>query len=132
MHGPVAADFRGMNILTPSVYEDGVFTSSYKNRTFYYKIEKSDREWRVRETWTTRAQGYMSSPLLIAGYAYLHLGNGRFCCIDLKSGDEKWRTTPFGEYWSMIANRDRILRSRSEGALRLRMEIVLRAATKPP
>lgn len=115
----VVPSFRGMNILTPTVFEDGVFTSSYKNRTFFYKIERPAGGWRVQEAWTTRAQGYMSSPVVIAGHAYLHLGNGRFCCIDLKAGAEKWRTTPFGEYWSMIANRDRILALDQRGELLL-------------
>lgn len=119
----VVPSFRGMNILTPTVFDDGVFTSSYKNRTFYYKIEKTDAAWRAQEAWTTRGQGYMSSPVVISGHAYLHLGNGRFCCVDLKAGAEKWRTTPFGEYWSMIANRDRIL------ALDQRGELLLIAAS---
>lgn len=119
----VVPSFRGMNILTPTVFEGGVFTSSYKNRTFFYKIEKADAAWRVHEAWTTRAQGYMSSPVVIADHAYLHLGNGRLCCIDLKAGAEKWRTTPFGEYWSMVANRDRIL------ALDQRGELLLIAAS---
>jgi len=115
----VVPSYRGMNILTPTVFEDGVLTSSYKNKTFFYRIEKGDAAFRVTEAWTTKAQGYMSSPIIIDEYAYLHLGNGRACCFDLNSGKEKWRTKPFGEYWSMVANRDRILALDQRGELLL-------------
>ncbi len=98
-----------MNILTPTVYGDGVFTSSYKNKTFFYRIEKGDAAFRVTESWATKTKSYMSSPVVIDQYACLHLGNGRACCFDLKSGNEMWRTEPFGEYWRMIANREPIL-----------------------
>lgn len=115
----VVPAFRGMNILTPTVFENGVFTSSYKNRTFFYEIGKDDAAFTVRESWSLPMQGYMSSPVIIDGCAYLHLGNGRLCCIDLKEGKERWRTKPFGEYWSMVANRDRILALDQRGELLL-------------
>lgn len=115
----VVPAFRGMNILTPTVFDGGVFTSSYKNRTFYYRVDRKDAEFRVEEGWSLPAQGYMSSPVVIDGFAYLHLGNGRLCCIDLKEGKERWRTTPFGQYWSMAANRDRILALDQKGELLL-------------
>lgn len=113
----VVPAFRGMNILTPTVFEDGVFTSSYKNKSFFYQVEKNDSAMRVTEAWTAKAQGYMSSPVVIDHYAYLHLANGRLCCIDLKNGKERWRTKPLGMYWSMVANRDRILALNERGEL---------------
>lgn len=115
----VVPSFRGMNILTPTIFEDGIFTSSYKNRTFYYRVQRADSGFRVSEAWTTNGQGYMSSPVVIGQFAYLHLGNGRLCCVDLKTGKERWRSRPFGEYWSMIANRDRILALDQRGELLL-------------
>ena len=115
----VVPSFRGMNILTPQVFENGVFTSSYRNRTFLYEIGKNSEAFTVSENWTLPMQGYMSSPVIINGFAYLHLGNGRLCCIDLKEGKERWRTKPFGEYWSMVANRDRILALDQRGELLL-------------
>ncbi len=115
----VVPSFRGMNIVTPTVFDDGIFTSSYKNKTFFYRIEKGDSTPRVREAWTAKAQGYMSSPVVIDHYAYLHLGNGRACCLDLNTGNETWRTSPFGEYWSMVANRDHILALDQRGELLL-------------
>lgn len=115
----VVPAFRGMNILTPTVFQDGVLTSSYQNRTFFYQIGRNDPSFTVRESWTLPVQGYMSSPVIIGGFAYLHLGNGRLSCIDLKEGKERWRTKPFGQYWSMVANRDRILALDQRGELLL-------------
>lgn len=115
----VVPSFRGMNILTPTVVDNGILTSSYKNRTFFYRVDRHNSELRVREAWSARAQGYMSSPVVIDDHAYLHLGNGRACCIDLKTGKETWRTSAFGEYWSMVANRDRILALDQRGELLL-------------
>ncbi|GJM24552.1 MAG: hypothetical protein DHS20C16_09670 [Phycisphaerae bacterium] len=111
--------FRGMNILTPTVYNDGVFTSTYKNRSFFYQLTEESGKTSVRKTWDTKARGYMSSPVVIDHHAYLHLGNGRLCCIDLKTGEEKWRSKPFGKYWSMVAQGKRILVLDERGELLL-------------
>lgn len=115
----VVPSFRGMNILTPTVFANGIFTSSHKNRSFFYQVEKSDEGFKVSEAWTLKAQGYMSTPVVIDGLAYLHLGNRRLACIDLREGIERWRTESFGEYWSMIANHDRILALDQRGELLL-------------
>lgn len=109
--------FRGMNILTPTVVGDRVFTSTYKNQTFMYAVDKSTDAYKVREAWTLPAQGYMSSPVVIDGFAYLHLGNGRLSCIDLASGKQRWRSKSFGKYWSMAVNGDRILALDQRGGL---------------
>ena len=61
----------------------------------------------------------MSTPVVINGYAYLHLGNQRFTCIDLKTGERTWTSKPFGKYWSLVAQRDRILALDEMGKLLL-------------
>jgi hypothetical protein len=61
----------------------------------------------------------MSTPVVIDGHAYLHLRNQRFTCFDLKTGERKWTTTPFGKYWSLVANGDRILALDQGGELLL-------------
>ncbi len=93
--------FRGMNILTPTVVGDTVFTSSYGGKSFLFGLGKAEGTWRVHEKWVNRFQGYMSSPVVIDGYLYLHMKNQRFACIDLASGRERWVTKPYGKYWSM-------------------------------
>lgn len=111
--------FRGMNILTPTVLGNGILTSTHRNKTFFYRVSRRDDDWHVEEAWTNKAQGYMSSPVIIGEHAYLHLGNGRLSCIRLETGEEAWRSEPFGKYWSMIANRDRILALDERGELLL-------------
>lgn len=62
-----------------------------------------------------------SSPVVVNGFAYMHLKNERFVCIDLKSGEDCWTSKTFGKYWSMVGNVDqrKILALDSDGTLRL-------------
>ncbi len=112
--------FRGMNILTPVAVGDAVFTSSYQNKSWLYQVSKSAESYQVTEAWNNNAQGYMSTPVVIGGYAYLHLGNQRFTCIDLKTGERTWTSSkPFGKYSSLVAQGDRILALDERGILLL-------------
>jgi len=111
--------FRGMNILTPTVYENGILTSTYKNATYFFTVDQANDGWSVDQTWTDKAKGYMSSPVVIDHHGYLHLGNGRLACFDLRDGQQAWRSKSMGKYWSMVSNRDRILALNEEGELLL-------------
>lgn len=111
--------FRGMNILTPVVFGDSIFTSSYQNKSWLYRINKDAAGFSVSQTWENNAQGYMSSPVVIDGHAYLHLGNQRFTCINLQTGERTWTSKPFGKYASLVAQRDRILALDERGVLLL-------------
>lgn len=112
-------NFRGMNILTPVVYQDHVFTSSYRNGTYLYRITKSGDRFSSQEVWRNKVQGYMSSPVVVDGHAYLHLGNGRLACLDLTTGTETWISKPFGKYWSLAVQGDRLLALDSNGEVHL-------------
>lgn len=110
--------FRGMNILTPTVYGDGIFTSNYKGKAYFFKPREAAGAWTLDTAWTNKSQAYMSSPVVIGKHAYLHLENQRANCIDLETGEEKWRTSErFGEYWSMVAQGERILALDESGEL---------------
>lgn len=109
------AAFRGMNILTPTVWDNGIFTSSYGGRSLLLDVKSGSTATR----WENKLEGYMSSPVVIDHYLYMHLRNKRFACIDLKEGKEAWVTRPFGEYWSMVTNGQRILALDQTGKLRL-------------
>jgi len=110
--------FRGMNILTPTVFNDGIFTSTHRNASYFYQVTKnSGKGFNVEETWSDKAKGYMSSPVVVGDYAYLHLGNGRISCFDLRSGEEQWRTKKFGDYMSMAVQGDKILGLDMRGGL---------------
>jgi outer membrane protein assembly factor BamB len=112
--------FRGMNILTPITHGDAVFTSTYGGKTVLYGITNDHGNFRVSERWVEKAQGYMSTPVVIAGYAYQHTKSQRFRCLDLATGAEKWMTDrSFGKYWSLVAQGDRILALDEKGVVYL-------------
>ena len=111
--------FRGMNILTPVVFGNGIFTSSYQNRSWLFDISKSDETYQVKEAWSSKAQGYMSTPVVIDGHAYLHLQNQRFTCINLTTGERTWTSRPYGKYSSLVAQTDLILALDQTGELLL-------------
>lgn len=108
--------FRGMNILTPTIYNGGIFTSAHSGTTQLWNVTSDGA---ISEVWRLAAQAYMSSPVVVEGHAYLHLKNQRLACIDLATGQQRWRTRPFGKYWSMVTNGKRILALDEDGTLRL-------------
>lgn len=110
------AAFRGMNILTPTLWKNALFTSSYGGRSLLIDIEEN-RSPKIR--WENKIEGYMSSPVVLGNYLYMHLRNKRFACLDLSTGKEAWISKPFGEYWSLVTNGDRILALDQDGTLRL-------------
>ncbi|MBM3954951.1 MAG: pyrrolo-quinoline quinone [Planctomycetes bacterium] len=117
---PVEA-FRGMNIVTPTVIDGRIFTTTYGGGSFLFALgtPAADGPRSVETVWRNKVQGYMSSPIVLGGHAYVHLRNQRFACLDLATGKEDWITTPFGRYWSMVAQGDRILALDETGDLRL-------------
>lgn len=115
----VVPSFRGMNILTPVVFGDAIFTSSYQNKSWLFKISCDNDRYAVAEQWSNNAQGYMSTPVVIDGHAYMHQQNQRFTCIDLKTGARTWTSKAFGKYCSLIAQGDRILALDQRGILLL-------------
>ncbi|MCA9212544.1 MAG: PQQ-binding-like beta-propeller repeat protein [Planctomycetales bacterium] len=111
---------RGMNILTPLVIGDSIFTSSHGGATFLFTVtQNAAAKLSIQESWRTKQQAYMSSPVLIGNDVYLHLKNQRFSCLDISTGKAQWTTTPFGKYWSMIANGNQVLSLDERGDLRL-------------
>lgn len=117
---PVQAE-RGMNILTPTVIGNRVFTSSYGGGSVLFEIGEAtaSEAARVREVWKSKPQAYMSSPIVIGNHIYLHLRNQRFTCLDVETGKETWTTPPYGKYWSMVANGSKILALDERGELLL-------------
>lgn len=111
--------FRGMNIVTPTVHDGKVFTTSYGGGSWLFAVDPARADKPVEQVWRNKIQGYMSSPIVIGGHAYMHLRNQRFACLDLASGKEAWVTKPFGRYWSLVAQGDRILALDETGDLRL-------------
>ncbi len=111
--------YRGMNIVTPTVYQDGIFLSTYGGTSQLLQIAQSDNTFSVTPKWSARIQGYMTSPVIVNDHAYLMLRNERFACFDLKTGDPRWRSKPQGKYASLIASGEKIMALNSKGKLTL-------------
>ncbi len=111
--------FRGMNIQTPLVVGDGLFTSSYQNKSWLYQVKREVDAFTVTTAWENPAQGYMSTPVVVNGHAYMHLQNGRFTCVDLETGERTWTSKPEGKYASLVAQGNQILALNSTGKLLL-------------
>jgi outer membrane protein assembly factor BamB len=122
---PIPAD-RGMNILTPTVVGDTVFTSSYGGGTRGVTVRKSEDGFRTEEAFSFKYQGYMSTPVIVAGHAYFLGRDQTVECVNIKDGKEAWRSDKrFGKYWSLVANGDKLLALDERGILYL-----IRANTK--
>ncbi len=115
---PIEA-FRGMNILTPTVFGDAVFTSAHSGKSQLWRLTAAASGVEVDEAWEDKAKAYMSSPVVVDGHAYMHLQNQRITCLDLEKGEETWRSKPYSKYQSMVTQGDRILALDSEGELLL-------------
>lgn len=116
---PIKA-FRGMNILSPTILGDGVFTSTYGGKSQMLSISEGEEGLQVEPVWSSRVQGYMTSPVVVDGYAYLFLRNNRFTCMELATGEKRWTSPPTGdEYWSLAVQGDRILALSNTGMLRI-------------
>jgi outer membrane protein assembly factor BamB len=116
---PIKA-FRGMNILTPSIYGNGIFTSSYGGKTLLFDLSETPSGFSVSEKWQNRQEGYMSGPIIIDDSCYIHLRKQRMTCIDMKNGDTKWISEKsFGKYMSMVSNGKEIIALDEDGTLYL-------------
>lgn len=113
--------FRGMNILTPIEWENAIFTAPYGGRAQLLDIQANESGALAAEPrWDNRIQGYMTSPVIIDDHAYLFTRSNRFTCIRLEDGEVMWISPPpREEYWSLVAQDDRILALSNTGVLRL-------------
>lgn len=112
--------FRGMNILTPLVIGDKVFTSAHSGKAQLFEIIRTaEDDWRVDETWVQKSQAYMSSPVLIGDSIYMHMKNQRVSSFSAIDGSIRWTSAPQGKYWSMASNGNQILALDNRGDLLL-------------
>jgi len=118
--------FRGMNILTPTVIGSRVFTSTYGGGTLAIDVKQvrseasKKSEWTTGESWSDTTQGYMSSPVVVDGNAYLHLRNQRIACFRVADGKKLWTSRArFGKYVSFVTQGKQILGLDERGELLL-------------
>jgi outer membrane protein assembly factor BamB len=115
---PIEA-YRGMNILTPLVIGDRIFTSAHSGRAQLFEIKRDGDAWAVDQIWEQKQQAYMSSPVTVGDRIYLHLKNERMTAFDVESGEPAFTTRPIGKYASMVADGERILALTNDGNLML-------------
>lgn len=117
---PIAA-FRGMNILTPVVVDGRLFTSAYGGKTQGWTVSaRSGDAWEVREDWSLKLEGYMSTPVVHEGHAYLLARNQRLMCVEVATGKKRWESSEkFGKYMSLVRQGQRILGLDQRGLLYL-------------
>ena len=116
---PIKA-FRGMNIQTPVIQGGRLFTTAYQGQSQAWDVSGSAGSPGLTLAWEHKAEGYMSTPVVIGGKVFLHLRNQKFTCLDLATGKQDWVTDrKFGEYWSMIAQGNRLLALDENGSLYL-------------
>ena len=111
--------FRGMNILTPVVIGDTVFTSAHSGRAQMFDVANNAGTWSVTEKWNQKSQGYMSSPVVVGKTIYMHMKNQRVSALAVENGDIQWTSKTFGKYWSMVSNGKQILALDNGGDLLL-------------
>lgn len=112
---PIEA-FRGMNILTPTTYEGKFFTSAHTGRSQLWQLNGEDSK-ELQEVWSNKSQAYMSSPVIVGDHLYMHLRNQRIQCLNMTTGEEAWRSKPFGKYQSLVVLGKAILALDSDGVL---------------
>jgi outer membrane protein assembly factor BamB len=107
-------------IIAPIFYGGGIFTSTRASRTGHYPLTYHDEKFTISDGWQNKLAIYMSSPVVIGDFAYAHLKNGRFACIDLRDGKINWISNrPFGKYCSLVWCKNRILGLTNDGQLLL-------------
>ena len=85
-----------------------------------FSVTEGESGAQVEQAWNSGVQGYMTSPVIVDGHAYLFLRSNRFSCIDLETGEKRWTSPPTGDdYWSLAVQGDRILALSNTGVLRL-------------
>ncbi len=111
---------RGMNILTPMVFGNTVFTAAHGGRAELLEIQEQDGGYEVRRLWDNGNQAYMSTPVAIDDHLYFFPRSNRFSCLRLDDGEVMWTSGPTGdEYWSLVHQEELILALTNNGTLRL-------------
>ena len=85
-----------------------------------FELSNNDQGFKIGEKWQNRQEGYMSGPIVIGDYCYMHLRKQRMTCLDMRNGDTKWISEKsFGKYVSMVTNGKEILALDEDGTLYL-------------
>lgn len=105
---PIEA-YRNMNVLTPTIIGDSVFTAAHSGRAQFFDLSRDGDRWQVKERWNQKVQAYMSSPVVFDDTIYLHAKNERLTAMDTQTGRILWTGQPMGKYQSLVRNQDMMM-----------------------
>jgi outer membrane protein assembly factor BamB len=109
-----------MNILTPTVHDGGLFTSTYGGETALFQVAGEKAAFNVSKKWALKLQGYMTSPVILDGMAIELTRDQRLAAVDLANGAKLWEIKDkFGKYWSMVTDGKKVLALDQKGELLL-------------
>lgn len=112
--------FRGMNIQTPVVVGNTLFTSCYGGASLLFELKKESTGFTISEIWRDKkSQGYMSTPVVINNNIYFHRRDERFSCLDPQAKKILWQSTGYGQYCSLASDGKEILALNQKGELLL-------------
>lgn len=89
---------QGINVAQPLILEDDLLfiTSGYGVGCAVLKVESKEGKWSVTPQWENKnLRCQFTSPVLHQGHAY-GLDAGILVCVDVKSGERKWRGGRYG------------------------------------
>jgi outer membrane protein assembly factor BamB len=87
----------GINVAQPLIVDDRVFVSSgYGVGCAMLRVARTDGKWTVDTLWrNTNMRCKFTSPVLHSGHIY-GLDEGFLACLDVETGDQKWRDGRYG------------------------------------
>ncbi len=109
--------YRNMNILTPTVFGDRVFTAAQRGQSLCFEVSKRETTWSCEEVWNQKTQAYMSSPVADGETIFVHANSERLTALDAETGEILWIGRPMGKYQSLVRNDEIMLVLNSEGEL---------------
>jgi outer membrane protein assembly factor BamB len=115
---PIEA-YRNMNILTPTVIGNRLFTAAQRGQSHCFEVRREDGKWLCREVWNQKSQAYMSSPVTDGQTIFMHSSSERLVALDAATGKVLWTGSPMGKYQSLVRNGASMLVLNNEGELLL-------------
>lgn len=115
-------EWKGYPIVQPALTADGgvLFSNSDSGGTRRLAVEREGESWKVAERWTSRSlKSYFSDFVVHGDHAYGFDG-GILACIDVATGDRKWKGGRYGQgQLVLLADQDALLVIAEEGELAL-------------
>ncbi len=109
--------YRNMNILTPMVIGNRVYTAAQRGRSHCFEVSVTNSQMKSKEVWSQKTQAYMSSPVANDKTIFVHSSNERLTALDIATGNILWAGKPMGKYQSLIRNEKTILVLNNKGEL---------------